>query len=182
MDMIGKRLRLLYPDIHGLERGKYLFDEVADEDVITNAGVGLGVALDPAANTATKPFLIAGQGGAEGVIVAVPRCITHRPGTRITWKKDRLIEGLAFPSLVDRFAVGPAAIRVKLGQEVLNCVVNGRVEVLMLGSGEEGPAGDAGCERLLPADRSLRDRQHLRPGARRHDAALGGESAAHAAG
>ena len=27
MDLNGKRLRLLYPDIHGLERGKYLFGE-----------------------------------------------------------------------------------------------------------------------------------------------------------
>jgi glutamine synthetase len=30
MDMTGKRLRLLYPDIHGLERGKYLFGDVAE--------------------------------------------------------------------------------------------------------------------------------------------------------
>ena len=30
MDTHGKRLRLLYPDLHGLERGKYLFGEVAD--------------------------------------------------------------------------------------------------------------------------------------------------------
>ena len=30
MDTKGKRLRLLYPDIHGLERGKYLFGEVAE--------------------------------------------------------------------------------------------------------------------------------------------------------
>ena len=30
MDMNGKRLRLLFPDIHGLERGKYLFGEVAE--------------------------------------------------------------------------------------------------------------------------------------------------------
>jgi len=30
MDTNGKRLRLLYPDIHGLERGKYLFGEVAE--------------------------------------------------------------------------------------------------------------------------------------------------------
>jgi len=30
MDTTGKRLRLLYPDIHGLERGKYLFGKVAD--------------------------------------------------------------------------------------------------------------------------------------------------------
>jgi glutamine synthetase len=29
MDTMGNRLRLLYPDIHGLERGKYLFGEVA---------------------------------------------------------------------------------------------------------------------------------------------------------
>ena len=27
MDTDGKRLRLLYPDIHGLERGKYLFGD-----------------------------------------------------------------------------------------------------------------------------------------------------------
>jgi glutamine synthetase len=30
MDMAGKRLRLLFPDVHGLERGKYLFGEVAE--------------------------------------------------------------------------------------------------------------------------------------------------------
>ena len=30
MDTNGKRLRLLFPDIHGLERGKYLFGDVAD--------------------------------------------------------------------------------------------------------------------------------------------------------
>ncbi|HSL10856.1 MAG TPA: glutamine synthetase family protein [Actinomycetota bacterium] len=30
MDTTGKRLRLLYPDIHGLERGKYLFGDVAE--------------------------------------------------------------------------------------------------------------------------------------------------------
>lgn len=30
MDTNGKRLRLLYPDVHGLERGKYLFGEVAE--------------------------------------------------------------------------------------------------------------------------------------------------------
>jgi glutamine synthetase len=30
MDMNGRRLRLLYPDVHGLERGKYLFGEVAE--------------------------------------------------------------------------------------------------------------------------------------------------------
>ena len=30
MDTNGKRLRLLYPDIHGLERGKYLFGDVAE--------------------------------------------------------------------------------------------------------------------------------------------------------
>jgi glutamine synthetase len=30
METKGKRLRLLYPDIHGLERGKYLFGEVAE--------------------------------------------------------------------------------------------------------------------------------------------------------
>ncbi|GIU96367.1 MAG: glutamine synthetase [Actinomycetota bacterium] len=30
MDIEGRRLRLLYPDIHGLERGKYLFGEVAE--------------------------------------------------------------------------------------------------------------------------------------------------------
>jgi glutamine synthetase len=30
MDTKGKRLRLLYPDVHGLERGKYLFGEVAE--------------------------------------------------------------------------------------------------------------------------------------------------------
>ena len=30
MDTTGKRLRLLYPDIHGLERGKYLFGSVAE--------------------------------------------------------------------------------------------------------------------------------------------------------
>ena len=30
MDMTGKRLRLLYPDVHGLDRGKYLFGEVAE--------------------------------------------------------------------------------------------------------------------------------------------------------
>jgi len=29
MDITGKRLRLLYPDIHGLERGKYLFGDWA---------------------------------------------------------------------------------------------------------------------------------------------------------
>ena len=29
MDTHGKRLRLLYPDIHGLERGKYLFGDWA---------------------------------------------------------------------------------------------------------------------------------------------------------
>ena len=29
MDTMGNRLRLLYPDIHGLERGKYLFGDVA---------------------------------------------------------------------------------------------------------------------------------------------------------
>jgi glutamine synthetase len=33
MDIQGKRLRLLYPDIHGLERGKYLFGEVAEAGV-----------------------------------------------------------------------------------------------------------------------------------------------------
>ena len=33
MDIHGKRLRLLYPDIHGLERGKYLFGEVAEAGV-----------------------------------------------------------------------------------------------------------------------------------------------------
>ena len=33
MDIQGKRLRLLYPDIHGLERGKYLFGELAAEGV-----------------------------------------------------------------------------------------------------------------------------------------------------
>ena len=30
MHMNGKRLRLLYPDIHGLDRGKYLFGDVAE--------------------------------------------------------------------------------------------------------------------------------------------------------
>lgn len=30
MDTTGKRLRLLYPDIHGLDRGKYLFGDVAE--------------------------------------------------------------------------------------------------------------------------------------------------------
>ena len=30
MDITGKRLRLLYSDVLGVERGKYLFDEVAD--------------------------------------------------------------------------------------------------------------------------------------------------------
>ncbi len=30
MDTNGKRLRLLYPDVHGLERGKYLFGDVAE--------------------------------------------------------------------------------------------------------------------------------------------------------
>ena len=30
MDTNGKRLRLLYPDIHGLDRGKYLFSDVAE--------------------------------------------------------------------------------------------------------------------------------------------------------
>ena len=30
METNGKRLRLLFPDIHGLERGKYLFGEVAE--------------------------------------------------------------------------------------------------------------------------------------------------------
>jgi glutamine synthetase len=30
MDITGKRLRLLYPDVHGLERGKYLFGDVAE--------------------------------------------------------------------------------------------------------------------------------------------------------
>ena len=30
MDTKGKRLRLLYSDVLGVERGKYLFDEVAD--------------------------------------------------------------------------------------------------------------------------------------------------------
>ena len=30
MDTNGKRLRLLFPDIHGLERGKYLFGDVAE--------------------------------------------------------------------------------------------------------------------------------------------------------
>lgn len=30
METNGKRLRLLYPDVHGLERGKYLFGEVAE--------------------------------------------------------------------------------------------------------------------------------------------------------
>ncbi len=30
MEMNGRRLRLLYPDVHGLERGKYLFGEVAE--------------------------------------------------------------------------------------------------------------------------------------------------------
>src|SRR5919202_935783 len=29
MDTTGKRLRLLYPDVHGLDRGKYLFGEPA---------------------------------------------------------------------------------------------------------------------------------------------------------
>ena len=50
MDLNGKRLRLLYPDIHGLERGKYLFGKVAesghaafcvagaDQDGVTRAG------------------------------------------------------------------------------------------------------------------------------------------------
>ena len=33
MDTQGKRLRLLYPDLHGLERGKYLFGEVAEAGV-----------------------------------------------------------------------------------------------------------------------------------------------------
>ncbi len=30
MDISGKRLRLLYPDVHGMERGKYLFGDVAE--------------------------------------------------------------------------------------------------------------------------------------------------------
>ena len=30
MDTNGKRLRLLFPDVHGLERGKYLFGDVAE--------------------------------------------------------------------------------------------------------------------------------------------------------
>jgi glutamine synthetase len=30
MDIKGKRLRLLYPDVHGLERGKYLFGDIAE--------------------------------------------------------------------------------------------------------------------------------------------------------
>ena len=30
MDIKGKRLRLLYPDVHGMERGKYLFGDVAE--------------------------------------------------------------------------------------------------------------------------------------------------------
>lgn len=33
METQGKRLRLLYPDLHGLERGKYLFGEVAERGV-----------------------------------------------------------------------------------------------------------------------------------------------------
>ena len=28
MDATGKRLRLLYPDLHGIERGKYLFGDL----------------------------------------------------------------------------------------------------------------------------------------------------------
>jgi glutamine synthetase len=40
MDTTGKRLRLLYPDIHGLERGKYLFGEVAESG---HAGFCIGV-------------------------------------------------------------------------------------------------------------------------------------------
>ena len=30
MDTKGKRLRLLFPDIHGMERGKYLFGDIAE--------------------------------------------------------------------------------------------------------------------------------------------------------
>ena len=33
MDIQGKRLRLLYPDLHGLERGEYLYGEKASEGV-----------------------------------------------------------------------------------------------------------------------------------------------------
>jgi glutamine synthetase len=33
MDTQGKRLRLLYPDLHGLERGKYLFGESAEAGI-----------------------------------------------------------------------------------------------------------------------------------------------------
>src|SRR6266699_2530112 len=33
MDTDGKRLRLLYPDIHGLERGKYLFGDWASTGI-----------------------------------------------------------------------------------------------------------------------------------------------------
>ena len=33
MEVQGKRLRLLYPDLHGLERGKYLYGEKAVEGV-----------------------------------------------------------------------------------------------------------------------------------------------------
>jgi glutamine synthetase len=40
MDTSGKRLRLLYPDVHGLDRGKYLFGEPAANGV---AGFCFGV-------------------------------------------------------------------------------------------------------------------------------------------
>ena len=33
MEVQGKRLRLLYPDLHGLERGEYLYGEKAVEGV-----------------------------------------------------------------------------------------------------------------------------------------------------
>ena len=33
METQGKRLRLLYPDLHGLERGEYLYGEKAAEGV-----------------------------------------------------------------------------------------------------------------------------------------------------
>ena len=58
---------------------------VANEDVPPDLLLRFGVALQPAANTLAQPVLVAGQGGAKGLVVARRHGPAERSRVGVLW-------------------------------------------------------------------------------------------------
>jgi hypothetical protein len=123
-----------------------LLDQVAEQQPVPDASLSVGVALDPPPDPFAQPFLVAGEGRAEGAIVAPTDGVGQRPGGRVLRRHHPTVERDPPLGQFHRPPIRSRPVRLNLPHQFARTALQCRVQVGVRLPGEQGPTGELELE------------------------------------